>query len=262
MLPVLNRFHVYLVDHCNLNCIGCGHYSPLSDEKYLDINIFENDIKRISKLLTVNKISFMGGEPLLHPKINDFLCIARKYFPLSILQILTNGILLLKQKDDFWKCLKDNYISILQTKYPINLDFEKIRKKSSENNVEFDYFINYMGNLLDPKTMHKVPFDLEGKQDPVYSCNNCMFHCTCIVLENGVMYPCPVVPSIKIFNKFFNKTLEVSNMDGIDIHSVNNGLDIIKFLNRSIPFCKYCQPTKIIQEIPWSASKREISEWV
>ena len=34
------RFDIHLVDHCNLNCKGCLHFSPLSEEKYLEIQSF------------------------------------------------------------------------------------------------------------------------------------------------------------------------------------------------------------------------------
>ena len=37
------RFIVDIVDHCNLNCKGCGHFSPLASESFLDIETFEND---------------------------------------------------------------------------------------------------------------------------------------------------------------------------------------------------------------------------
>ena len=36
------RFIVDIVDHCNLNCKGCGHFSPLASKSFLDIETFEN----------------------------------------------------------------------------------------------------------------------------------------------------------------------------------------------------------------------------
>jgi uncharacterized radical SAM superfamily Fe-S cluster-containing enzyme len=76
------KFGVPLADHCNLNCAGCGNYSPLAPERFYDIDSFREDCKRISAL-TGGKIAcmgFSGGEPLLHPRITEFFDIARHYF--------------------------------------------------------------------------------------------------------------------------------------------------------------------------------------
>ena len=40
------RFIVDIVDHCNLNCKGCGHFSPLASKSFLDLETFENDLRR------------------------------------------------------------------------------------------------------------------------------------------------------------------------------------------------------------------------
>ena len=35
------RFIVDIVDHCNLNCKCCGHFSPLAQKSFLDKETFE-----------------------------------------------------------------------------------------------------------------------------------------------------------------------------------------------------------------------------
>jgi pyruvate-formate lyase-activating enzyme len=78
----LLKFAIMLVDHCNLNCAGCGNYSPLAAERFYNIDVFRNDCERIAHL-TGGKIAstgFSGGEPLLHPQITDFFDIARSFF--------------------------------------------------------------------------------------------------------------------------------------------------------------------------------------
>lgn len=134
----LLRFNVDLTDHCNLNCNGCGHFSPIANEKYLDPISFEKDCKRLSELTNgkVERIELMGGEPLLHPQLIDIICIARKYFEGKI-TIMTNGVLLLKQSDIFWTTCRNNKIDIDMTVYPIKIDVENIKKKAEQFNVIF-----------------------------------------------------------------------------------------------------------------------------
>ena len=67
--PIIELLHFHLTDHCNLNCYGCSTYSQLAKESYYDINIFENDIKKIFDITKgrIKMIFLIGGEPLLHP---------------------------------------------------------------------------------------------------------------------------------------------------------------------------------------------------
>jgi MoaA/NifB/PqqE/SkfB family radical SAM enzyme len=80
-LKLLN-FGILLTDHCNLNCAGCGNYSPLAKERFYDIESFKKECKRISELTgrKISAVTFSGGEPLLHPNITEFFDVARFYF--------------------------------------------------------------------------------------------------------------------------------------------------------------------------------------
>ncbi|MDR2343373.1 MAG: hypothetical protein LBD86_02430, partial [Spirochaetaceae bacterium] len=43
-------FEVHVVDHCNLNCCKCNHYSPLSKPWFIDIADFEKDMQRMARI--------------------------------------------------------------------------------------------------------------------------------------------------------------------------------------------------------------------
>jgi molybdenum cofactor biosynthesis enzyme MoaA len=128
------RFDVHLVDHCNLHCKGCEHFSPLATKKFLDIETYKRDCSRLSELAVncnennrgVTDISLLGGEPLLNPQTNDFIVITRKYFPIAEIRIVTNGILLPKQTELFWKCCYENNIEICISVYPIMIEYSAI----------------------------------------------------------------------------------------------------------------------------------------
>ncbi len=60
----------------------------------------------------------MGGEPLLHPKVEQLLLQTRRVFSKADIRIVTNGILLDKMSDSFWETCKTNNISFDITVYP------------------------------------------------------------------------------------------------------------------------------------------------
>jgi hypothetical protein len=92
-----DAFDVHLTDHCNLNCAGCNHFSPLCREgRFADLGVFARDMGRMSALFADRSpiVHLLGGEPMLHPDVEKFLPIARAAFPKSVIQIVTNGLLL------------------------------------------------------------------------------------------------------------------------------------------------------------------------
>lgn len=104
----LKALIVNICDHCNLNCRGCDHFSPIADARFLDPKNIKKDLSQMRKILNedVELVSVMGGEPLLHPQLDEILDAAREVFPHTDIWLSTNGILLLKQTDEFWNCCK------------------------------------------------------------------------------------------------------------------------------------------------------------
>ncbi len=257
IIPIL---HIHLTDHCNLNCRACDNFSPLSPEVFADIAVVEEDFARISELTNkqVEKIQLLGGEPLMHPKVIDFLNIARKYFPGVEIELVTNGILLPKQKEEFWETCRHNNIKIVVTKYPIKINHEALAKLTAKEHVQFEF---YGSTSSIAKNMQCVPLDINGKQNAHDSFLRCSSANRCIALDNGKIYTCTTIPYVKYFNAHFGKELPLSEKDYMDIYNVKNINEILEFLSKPMPFCRFCNQKGIILDIGYGVSKKEISEW-
>jgi hypothetical protein len=66
---------------------------------------------------------------------------------------------------------------------------------------------------------------------------------------------------VERFNKYFNQNIEVSENDYIDIYKANNLNEIVHFLCKAMPFCRYCKLDDWQIGVEWGVSKKEISEW-
>lgn len=256
----LTNFVVDINSHCNLNCRGCDHFSPLAEEKFYDLTQFENDIERLSILTdgSVDKIGIMGGEPLLNPNVLKYLEISKKYFPNTKVRLVTNGILLTKQNELFWKTLHDLDIYVEYTKYPINLKYDEIDEIINKYNVHIDLY-GCDNKVI--KTSYKIPLDLKGSQNVMKNFLSCFHSNYCITLKNGKLYTCTVAPNIEHFNKYFNKNIPLTERDGIDIYKAKDINEILTFLAKPIPFCKYCNVQGRTYNHKWGISKKDISEW-
>lgn len=259
--PRLSYFEFSIVDHCNLRCQGCVHFSCIAEEHFVTVESIKRDLDRMSELLhgEVTRISVMGGEPLLHPDLQKILAVTRSSFPGSTVLLVTNGLLLLKMSVDFWECCRENNIVVSPTKYPINLDYEEIQRIADQHNVQFEFY-GGTGNVQ--KTSWKLPLDLNGRQDPIYNFWTCYRSNFCVNLDNGKLYTCAIAPSIRIFNKKFGTHLELDSGDYLDIYKAQCADDIYNFLAKPKPFCRYCMISKQSFGLPWGLSKQKMSEWL
>ena len=255
------RIEIHLTHHCNLNCKYCSHFSSIADKWELDPIDFENDLKSIDNniLNSFDHIKLLGGEPLLNKHINDILIIARKYFKHKI-TILTNGILLSKMPDKFYKICKDNNIEITYTKYPIIYDKIKTFIKSLKDKG-VNIYQQRNGSIFNYRK-----YNLEGNIDPNKSFQNCtkglINEMNCMQLVGTKLFRCYRIPYIWIFNKKFNQNLEITKDDYLDLKDVIDSNDIIKYISTPKPFCKYCEPIKVDNnKVDFEISKKEITEW-
>ena len=248
-------FEVQLADHCNLNCIGCSHFSSVADEHFLDVENYKKDCERFAQLANKNvyMIHLLGGEPLLHKDIAEIMDITRKNFNNCIIKVVTNGITLDRMEPGFWESCKRNNVIISITVYPININVSKICQLSMQYGVKIerfgtDFTMEFRKDVLDP----------EGKQDIKDSFKKC--GPLCHQLYEGKLYMCRVPAYIKYVNKTFSKNLEVKTEDYIDIYKVKNSGALLKYLRKPIPFCRYCNKNATSSTI-WRISKKEESEW-
>ena len=251
----LSQVEFHIVDHCNLNCAHCNHFTPLASENYCKIDDIVDDFKKLKIIFdNIGKIFIVGGEPLLHPELLKILDPLRNLYPNSEIIIITNGILLDKQKEEFFDALKKYHIALSMTHYPIKVDYEGWIKKLDEMGIKAYYF------SLDRNKMRKQNLNLEGssnKEKAFLKCHekNCHF------LRDGKLYVCTPVPNICFLNKYFNLDFKIKKTDYIDLNKIKSASYINAIFKRPINFCRYCND-KEIEFDKYKISKKELSEWV
>ena len=62
-----------LTEHCNLSCYQCDHASPLMPKKFASLADFERDIRAFAEAAHVEEFRLVGGEPLLHAELLEFV---------------------------------------------------------------------------------------------------------------------------------------------------------------------------------------------
>lgn len=260
------RFEVHIVEHCNLNCKQCSHFSPLAEEEYIDLGEYERDCKRLSELFEgkMNTIQLLGGEPLLHPEIEEIMRITREAFPIGRVRVVTNGILLPSMSDMFWEKCREYQVEISVSEYPIHFDYgawgTKIEKEKGVAYTPESFGRDRMFKLYPIQTKKGL-----GNDNARRNFFNCVSaNSNCIALKSGRMYTCCTAANIIHLKKHFNLDLPISDLNSVDIYSVNTGAELLEKLAKPLPLCEFCDVVNVGKYISsvWGVSKKDRYEWL
>lgn len=255
-IPALD---VELAGHCNLNCKCCTHFSPLAEKEEIPPKRLKQDLIQLKKVLgeKVHRINLLGGEPLLHSGICECMETVREIFPAPEIVIVTNGILLAEKDAPFWRTVREMRIKIEVTKYPVSLDYRRMKKMARENGVSFRF---YGRSGFVQKTQYYLPLDREGRQNKEESYRSCFMARNCFTLREGRIYPCSYAAFIGRFNTAFGEDIPDSPDNYGDLYRETQE-QIMEKLGKAIPMCSYCDVGRRIYGNAWGISKRTIDEW-
>lgn len=254
-LPLL-QYHI--ADHCNLNCKGCNHFSPLvKEKKFPDLNSVISDLEHLSKIVDyIDWIAILGGEPFLNPDWKLYAMETRKIWKYSFISIFTNGLLLNKLSENDFEFLRKWNIGITISLYKNNWGFiDDILIKIKKNGI------NCNVNMEDgPICEFSSSFDLKSKDDYVIKRKLCTQYCTCI--RNGNITPCAPMMFVDIFNDYFHT--DIPQDKALNIYEEELTFEKFKEkLARPMKICRYCNMTKIKEWENANISKPiDISSWL
>lgn len=247
----LSLLDIHIVDHCNLNCKGCTAFSPLAKEWFYDVVQLERDLLELSKKIRFFQLKLIGGETLLHPKITEIVQITRRIFPKkSVLSIVTNGSLLPKMPDGFWKVCRENGVFFTLSVYPPFQKYLDVYLKLAKDNgihVILEYNAQNWDNL-------RCSFRNQRGAEIFY--RSCKQN-TCHKLWNSKLYICPMC-FLQHYNHYFNENHET--VKGYDIYKYS-GEELVRLMKQPDPACRYCTWAMKKETTQWDYSKREKSEW-
>lgn len=248
----------HIAESCNLNCAGCLHFSSIAAEEYIEIGKLQNQIKILNNTFgsRLRCLKLLGGEPLLHPEINEVLTAARGACGDKVkILLLTNGILLSQMDQTFWNACRDNKIVIGISQYPIKIKYDMLEELARQKCVEFETFA-YRDDFWKWKISDKKLSTLRKWRNFFY----CSLANKCHTYRDGRLYTCCIAAHIHHFEKKFGFS-GLYDVDGNSVSITDSENKIGRFLARPVPMCQYCLIEKKLSFQKWRHSKGEIDEW-
>lgn len=256
---------VDLVSHCNLNCKCCCHYSPIAEPGFLQAEDYERDLSLLARIEGLegflDAICLMGGEPLLHPHLADFVRLTRRYLPRVTIRLVTNGLLLGDAPAELWEAFRQTGTEILITPYPTGIDYDGLVDQAREQGVRATLGGGLAVSNEGEAFFLRRPLDQTGSQDATDSFVTCPLAGSTMQLRNGRIYPCEMGALFGKLNKRFGTSFKHEPGDFLEIATIQDAQEINSFRRTKKPMCRYCA-NGLTERIAWGQSSCSADEWL
>lgn len=240
--PILPQVEMHIMDACNLNCRGCTHFAPIFQDEMPDFSCRISDVKKFSqKFGHIIRFVILGGEPFLNKEIAKYAEKIRSILPNSLIEIVTNGILIPSVSEEIFEKIRENDICISISEYkPTHKIIHDITSRLEE------FGIMYEVRSYERKQKFNIPLSLikNSKYEKLCISDGC------ITIWNGKMARCPTLMYIDRFNQQFNQQLPNDGVMSLDEEIAGEEL-ICKFKEK-VPLCDHC----VQNETSWEVCKR------
>lgn len=202
-----------------------------------------DDLARLKTVVHFQRIQMVGGEPTLHPDLPELMRVARASGIANEVMVITNGGLLKRMPDEFWRELDTLQLSI----YPgLDADIPEYAKARCAEFGKPFYSTVYLDFY---QQLRAVPND--GAHFAT-----CHWKADCYSVERGFFFLCP--QSIFFPEKFMELPVGV---DGLSLDNLTQE-KFDTFLDRKEPLnaCKICMANELKSK-PWAEAKNR-EEWM
>lgn len=228
----LEYLAIHVCDYCNLRCNNCA---AMCDSNYVKKNIsLSKTVESLNKLKkyydNVINIQLVGGEPLLNNELLLFCENVRRIFPYSLIEIVTNGTMILNQTVSFFETLSNLKIIVSISYYPVLSDrIDEINDILKKLKVEYKISekIRYFENL----------YDLNGDSDiekTYRACKSIPYCKNGLNLLENYLYPC-LAPIALYRYGIINK--ENYSLDLDQCSNIKKAIDSVVNIKELCRFC-------------------------
>jgi GTP 3',8-cyclase len=242
----------FLVDHCNLRCAHCSHFSPYMKPWSPELSDFKKDIEALAKVMQVGRFRFLGGEPLLNRQLPEFIDTVLESGLARSVGLCTNGVLLHKAKPETLAKLEWLDVSLYPGTKP---DSETIRATAERICGELELTLqvfpkpDFRYQLLDQ------PIEDEEIVGEIFrTCKMAhggwdMFHDGCHTIYKGMYYRCnrPAYTKAYLSHKGCGEAglPDFAQVDGVALHQPDLQRKLLEYLlsDKPLESCKWCLGT-------------------
>lgn len=232
----LETMEIHVAEHCNLNCKNCSMFCGLVETcDFPCYQEFEEGIKQLKNFFPhIKKFRIIGGEPLLNPELDKYICLIRNVYPYTDIRLISNGILVTKMSDQLIQTITDNDVTFIVTQYiSLKHSIDEINRFLSKTGIRYI--------VTEAVLEFQKIYNALGDSDIDENFYRCHWKGSCATMYGTKIATCYVPFVIHYFSDKFNLAIEETGK--IDL--MEEGLtaqEIIKRMHTPFDMCRYCAP--------------------
>lgn len=232
----LETMEIHVAEHCNLNCKNCSMFCGLVETcDFPCYQEFEEGIKQLKNFFPhIKKFRIIGGEPLLNPELDKYICLIRNVYPYTDIRLISNGILVTKMSDQLIQTIIDNDVTFIVTQYiSLKHSIDEINRFLSKTGIRYI--------VTEAVLEFQKIYNALGDSDIDENFYRCHWKGSCATMYGTKIATCYVPFVIHYFSDKFNLAIEETGR--IDL--MEEGLtaqEIIKRMHTPFDMCRYCAP--------------------
>jgi hypothetical protein len=216
----LPQVEVGICRRCVNSCAGCNHMSALALPPFnMPVSVLREDLLKFGQVAQIGKLSLLGGEPTLHPEIDEIIAAAQWTGVAGIVSLITNGQLLDRMSDTFWRLIRKIELDV----YPGKLTATQVawvRDKAREHGI--DLLVVQIGKFYKclRSGREETPEQVQRRFD------SCPTGHLCVCLDYGHVYRCPqasIIPPLLLKDQ--PATVDGLALEGITVERLKMYLE-------------------------------------
>jgi hypothetical protein len=244
-----------ITQSCQLSCVGCNHSVPLwraHGPWSADVQQVAADLGHLAGIMHADRWGALGGEPLLHHRLVDILRVARDSGVADRTEVWTNGLLLQRQKPEFWRAFDILVLSVYEGKHDeasLAWIAAKCRDEGVELVVKDERAMRNFKTMLEPRPT--------GAPATAAKFAGCFFRAFSRVANYGHFFTCCCAPHLPMLvqGRQFGD-------DGVPIAGLTEEA-LAAYLSRTEPLgcCTVCAGRDTARPLEWR-EERDASRWL
>ncbi len=228
---------VNAVSHCNIRCRWCSHASPDSSPGFAAEEVVANDLTALARWMHVEHVRVLGGEPLLHPRLESLISAVRRTGVADSVRVLTNGLALQAVSDSFWRLVDEVHVSVYPgTALMIKRLLPETRARAERHGTalvvkHFDHF----------RVSYRAPDGDRALTGRVYRTCQIANVWRCLTVDAGRLYRCPQSAYL-LGSPRGPQRSQAMGVDYLDISTITSAHQVRVWLLRPAPLqsCASC----------------------
>lgn len=229
-----SRLNLHVVHHCNLSCRACTQTAPVNEKYHMSPTRVTEDLSMLAKYYRVKECFLSGGEPLLHPDLPALLGVVQSLEISKRVGVSTNGVLLWRMTDDFWKKVDLVQVAQYADKALTTEQLELCQRQAKMHGVTM--WVYDTPNFVE--SYSELEAQDQSHVQRIY--DTCSLKYEFHSVEDGYFFKCP---RSLFFPMMLDDKFPSPTVDGIKIvDSLAFGQDLLVYLESPNPLasCRYC----------------------